>query len=97
MIETNKTFKWKYGLFKALGVWFSASDEVMFQLNFKPKLNAIQYIINVWSGLKGKVTIMYRKVLLVKLTECFFSFLWGQNKRPKVKHKLCKLLSPRRI
>ena len=39
MVQTNKSFEWKYGPFKSLGVWFSASDEVVFQLNFKPKLN----------------------------------------------------------
>ena len=62
MVQINKSFEWKYGPFKSLGVWFSASDEVMFQLNFKPKPNAIQHIINVWSGqglsIKGKVTVI---------------------------------------
>ena len=62
MVKTNKSFEWKYGSFKSLGAWFSASDEVMFQLNCKPKLNAIQHIINVWSSqglsIKGKVTVI---------------------------------------
>ena len=62
MVQTNKSFEWKYAPFKSLGVRFSASDEVMFQLNFKPKLNAIQHIIYVWSGqglsIKGKVTVI---------------------------------------
>ena len=110
MVQTNKSFEWKYGPFKSLGVWFSASHEVMFQLNIKPKLNAIQHIINVWSGqglsIKGKVTVIKSLIIsqivnipqvcsaiyvpesfITDVDRILFSFLWGQNKRPKVKRK----------
>ena len=93
--------------FKSLGVWFSASNEVMFQLNFKPKLNAIQHIINVWSGqglsVKDRVTIIKSLIIsqivnirsVIYVPESFitdvdrmlFSFLWGHDKRLKVKRK----------
>jgi len=65
---------WKENSFKYLGVQFSLNVKSLFELNFVPKLNQIQQILNCWRSRNlsviGKVTVI-KSLLLPQLLYLF--------------------------
>ena len=61
-LEINKNIKWTFRKVKALGVWFSTSEEESAMLNYQGKKEKILKILNCWQlrrlTLLGKVTVI---------------------------------------
>ena len=74
--EDDKSIKrlLKEGPFKTLGIWFSNSNELMYELNLKPKLRNIEQSINIWSSqslsLKGKITVIKSLIISPVINMC---------------------------
>ena len=60
--KINKLIKVKHGPFKALGVWYSYSQEEILKLNLDERIKKLNTILNIWRSrnlsLKGNIIII---------------------------------------
>ena len=77
-----REIKIKHGPFKALGVWFADTQEIINNLNFDDRIKNMETTINIWKcrslSLKGKITII--KTLILPQVQFLFSMVYVGEK-----------------
>ena len=65
----------KHGPFKALGVWFTSTEEEITRLNFDDRIKIMETILNIWKGQDNN----YQK-LIVPQVQFLFSMIYVDDK-----------------
>ena len=72
--DNSLGIKWNRGNFKTLGIWFSADEYEMSNINCSKKVNTIRKILNIWScrnlTIFGKVTVLKTLVISQIINLC---------------------------